>query len=75
MYALIDSFYDNILNFIEKIMIFYYGINAVINWNGLMNLFEQKTVDYDSGKYKYVISVNSEKENIKRLINLNINAW
>jgi len=69
MYAIINSFYDNILNFIEKIMIFYYGINAVINWDGLMNLFEQKTVDYESGKYRYVILVNSEKENMKRLIN------
>lgn len=40
----------------------------VVNWDGLMNLFEQRTVNYESGKYRYVILVNSEKKNTKRLI-------
>lgn len=69
MYGLIDYFYENILNLIEKVMVYYYGINAYINWNESMNLFKRKEIDFDKQLYEYVILPNQDRDKMKRLIN------
>ena len=69
MYELIDFFYENILSLIEKIMAYYYGINAFINWNGNKNLFKRDKVNFENEEYEYVILSNKERANMKKLIN------
>ncbi|NVN95340.1 MAG: hypothetical protein HXX18_08670 [Bacteroidetes bacterium] len=68
MYELVDFFYENILNLIEKVMVYYYGINAYLNWNKSMNLFKREEVDFDNQLYEYVIIPNQEIDKMKRLI-------
>lgn len=69
MYELIDFFYENILDLIEKVMVYYYGINAFINWNGNKNLFKRDKIDFENEIYEYVILSNKERANMKKLIN------
>jgi len=69
MYELVDFFYENILNLIEKVMVYYYGINAYINWNESMNLFRREEIDFDKKLYEYVIFPNQERDKMERLIN------
>jgi len=52
----IDFFYENILELIEKLMCYYYGIKAFIRYNGNLKLFIQKDYDYKNLKYKYMFS-------------------
>lgn len=69
MYELVDFFYENILNLIEKVMAYYYGINAYINWNESMSLFRREEIDFDKKLYEYVILPNQERDKMERLIN------
>lgn len=68
MYELIDFFYENILSLIEKVMVYYYGINAFINWNENKNLFKRDKIDFENEMYEYVILSNMERANMKKLI-------
>jgi hypothetical protein len=70
MYQRLDFYYNSIFDFIERVMIFYYGINAVKNWKGLMNLFERQSVNYEKSEFKYVILPNHKNNDMKCLINL-----
>lgn len=52
----IDFYYDSILDMIEKLMCYFYGINAYLRSNGGLKLFIQKNIDYKNLKYKFFIS-------------------
>jgi hypothetical protein len=54
-YAL-TFFYENILDLVEKLMCYYFGIKANIRSNGGLKLFIQKDYDYKNLRYKYIIS-------------------
>ena len=68
MYELVELFYENILNFIEKVMAYFYGINAYINWNKSMNLFKREELDFDKNLFEYVILPNEDRDKMKKLI-------
>jgi hypothetical protein len=52
----INYYYENILELIEKLMCYYYGINAYVNSSGGLNLFIEKDFDYSKLIYKYHLS-------------------
>lgn len=65
----LDFYYNSIFDFIENIIAHYMGINAYINWNGLLTLYQSKTYDYKELKYKFLISPRRNDNNLIDLIN------
>jgi hypothetical protein len=53
----IDFYYENILDMIEKLMCYFYGINAHLRSNRNLKLFIVKDFDYKNLKYKFIISI------------------
>lgn len=50
-------YYDKTLEFIEKLMVYYIGINGEINKNGFLELHVDEVHDYAEMKYKYTFSL------------------
>lgn len=65
---LLDYYYNSLFEFIENIMAYYLGINAYINWNGLVTLYEATNYDYKELNYKFIISPRQNNENLTLLI-------
>lgn len=68
LYELIDFFYENIFNLIEKVMVYFFGINAFINWNGEKSLFKREEFDFEKQLYEFVILQNQVRDRMMKLI-------
>lgn len=53
----LEYFYENILDFIEKLIAYYYGINGEINKNGFYQLHIRRGFNYPELKYKYLFAL------------------
>lgn len=65
----IENYYHQILDFIENIMVFYYGLRAYERTKGNLTLFYRKDFDFPALKYKYIISIRTSDPNLRLLIN------
>lgn len=65
----IETSYEKILELIEILMAFYFGLNATQKMKGFMTLFRRTDFDYSNFKYKYVIQPSIYESNLIRLIN------
>ena len=53
----LEYFYENILEFIEKLVVYYLGINGERNKKGFLKLHVRRDFHYPDLKYKYVFSM------------------
>ena len=51
----VTTFYEKLLDFIELLMAFYFGLKTYEKSNGFMTLFKRKEFDFSNLRYKYVI--------------------
>ncbi|MCF8236193.1 MAG: hypothetical protein K9G67_14650 [Bacteroidales bacterium] len=65
----ISRFYILLLDFIENLMVYYYGLNAYERTNGNLTLFYRKDYDFPSLRYKYVIQIRINDPSLTLLIN------
>ena len=68
---LLDSlnfYFENICEFIELIMIYYFGINSYLNYFGQMKTYERKEYDYTIQKYRFTITPQKLNKNEYDLI-------
>jgi len=56
---ILSFYYENLLDFIEKIMAYYYGINARINKGNIYTLYIRLDYDYPKMKHKYIFMGNN----------------
>ena len=61
--------YEKILDLIEILMAYYFGLNAVKKMNGFMSLFRRNEYDYSNLKYKYAIQPIIYETGLTRLLN------
>ncbi|MEI7979705.1 MAG: hypothetical protein WCI53_12730 [Bacteroidota bacterium] len=64
----IDYFYEQILDLIEILMVFFYGIQAHEKTNGFMTLFRREEFDYSNMNYRYVVMPNMYGSGLTKLI-------
>lgn len=60
----LEYFYENIMDFIEKIFVYFLGINAEIKYNGFLTLDINRDYNYPSLEYKYLFSFGGVKSAI-----------
>jgi hypothetical protein len=65
---LIDYYYNSIFELIETIMVYYLGINAYLNWNGIVTLYEARDYNYKDLRYKFLVLPRQKNENLILLI-------
>jgi len=51
----IDFFYEEAFNFIESLIVFYWGLNAYHKSGGALMLFQRRDFDFSQMKYRFVI--------------------
>lgn len=64
----IEYFYEQTLDLIEVLMVFFYGIQAYEKTNGFMTLFRRDEFDYSNMNYKYVVNPNMYESGLTKLI-------
>lgn len=65
----LEIFYERILEFIEILMAYYYGLNAYQRTDGFLTLFQRKEYDYTALKYRFVIKSRIGDDSLILLIN------
>ncbi|RTL56142.1 MAG: hypothetical protein EKK37_16820 [Sphingobacteriales bacterium] len=50
-------FYENSLEFIEKMMVYYFGVNGEVNKNGFLQLYVDDVFDYSEMRWKYTFAL------------------
>lgn len=65
----IENYYRQILDFIENLMVYYYGLRAYERTNGKLTLYYRKDHDFPSLIYKYVIMIRIGDPSLTLLIN------
>lgn len=66
--TMIEYFYEQTLDLIEILMVFFYGIQAYEKTNGFMTLFRRDEFDYSNLNYKYVVMPNMYESGLTKLI-------
>lgn len=64
----IKRYYHLLFDFIENLMVYYYGLNAYERTNGNLTLFYRKAHDFPSLRYKYVIQIRINDPSLTLLI-------
>lgn len=64
----IEYFYEQTLDLIEVLMVFFYGIQAYEKTSGFMTLFRRDEFDYSNMNYKYVVMPNIYESGLTKLI-------
>jgi hypothetical protein len=64
----IEYYYESTLDFVEVLMVFFYGIQAYKRTNGFMTLFKRDEFDYSNLHYKYVVMPNMYERGVTKLI-------
>ena len=65
----IEIFYESIFDFIELLMVYYFGLNAYQRTNGFFTLFQRKEYDYTTLKYRFVIQPRIGDDSLILLLN------
>ncbi|HTK18415.1 MAG TPA: hypothetical protein VL442_02830, partial [Mucilaginibacter sp.] len=60
--------YERILDLIEVLMVFFFGVKAHQKTNGFMTLFRREQFDYSNLLYKYTVLPNMDQQGLTRLI-------
>jgi hypothetical protein len=64
----IEIYYKRLLEFIEDLMAYFYGLQAYETTNGFMTLFKRDEYDYSNLLYKYLIQPNIYENGMTKLI-------
>jgi hypothetical protein len=64
----IDLLYEEILNYIELLIVYFYGLNAYRKTNGFFTLFESNTYNYAEQKFRYYIYPKMGVDHLTQLI-------
>jgi hypothetical protein len=64
----VQILYERILDLIEVLMVFFFGVKAHQKTNGFMTLFRREQFDYSNLLYKYTVLPNMDQQGLTRLI-------
>jgi|GEM_PF-2450988 len=60
----LQSYLDNIFDFIEKILVYYYGINGELKTKGFFKLYERINFNYSLSEYKYIFEIEGNPQRL-----------
>lgn len=64
----IDFLYEEILNYIELLIVYFYGVNTYKKTKGFITLYESETYNYSEHRFRYFIYPKMGTGHLKQLI-------